>query len=457
MKPPVTIAEACEKYIQAIIAAKRRSTNPDGFWKDKRADKAYRHLYETIEANVPADLKWSYTIWELAGSTAEQVLEGRFVETTDGPRFCRQVTAYLEALTGFDWVACLPLENAFCGFPAYTDFGGFCLVNPVRPNEARDLDALLARFRGILTEKLGIEFIEPTGPNNESYLRLGDHYFNNKSDGYIPGRPQMVIRAGRGDEFINKQLLPGLARQQFSLLSLCQIAYGLKPELKVLFGEAGAGCLPTGERMQSGFIRIPDVAVAIVAKTGDAAIWATRLEYFETEGAQRYEPDKFIAIWNETARPVLHLEGAMVGPVGDAVRNAIRLVAKCRHRMMGDLTLNSVIATETILNPFRKKGTSEGFAVFAATLTGETTESRLATYEIARSLYKLRNTAVHSSEHHDDKKKSDSGKQAFGLFRACLKGILQWVKETAEQGKKCDEKEFRKFYLRTVLGGCLPA
>jgi hypothetical protein len=452
MNPQDAITVACQKYIQAVVRAKQRTTTPEHFWKDKRSDSAYRRLRKVIKANVPADLQWWYTIWELAGSTAEQILEGRFTEPTDMPQFCRHVMAYLDALAGHDWIASLPLEHVFGGFPPFTDFGGFCLVNPCDPDGPCELDDLLDRFRGILTDRLGIAFPQPEDLNGSSYLNLGDHFFNNKSDGYIPGRPQMVIRVGRGDEFVNKQLLPGLARQQLSLLAICQIAYELEDGFRSKVISPSHSRLPTGDQMQCGLISIPDVAVAIVAKTGDAAIWGTGQETYETRHGLGYDPNTFMTIWNDTAKPVLDLGGALSGAVGDAVRNAIRLVAKCRHHATGDLTLNSVIATETILNPFRKMGTSEGFGMFAAALTGATVESRVEVYKAARSLYNLRNLAVHQSQHHDDKTTRDSHKRAFDLFRACLKGILQWVKAATDQGRRCEKEEFDDFYLRTILG-----
>jgi hypothetical protein len=447
------ITEACQKYIEAVVRAKQRTTTPDHFWKDKRAGKAYKHLFKVIQANVPPDLQWWYTIWELAGSTSEQILEGRFEEATDTPRFCRQVNAYLDALAGHDWIASLPLEHVFSSFPPFTDFGGFHLVNPAGPEGSGDLDELLGRFRTILTDKLGVAFPEPKDFHNDSYLRLGDHFFKNKSDGYIPGRPQMVIRVGRGDEFVNKQLLPGLARQQLSLLALCQIAYELDDGFQSKIISPAQCRLPNGEHMQAGVIEIPQVAVAIETKTGESAIWGARLGAYETQHGLGYEPEKFMAVWNDLAKPVLDLEASLSGDVGDAVRNAIKFVGKCRHPEMGDLTLNSVIATETILNPFKKMGTSEGFGMFAGALAGASVETRIETYRMARGLYHLRNQVVHQSRHEDDKAAMESHRRAFGLFRTCLKGILQWVKATTEQGRKCDKEAFDDFYLRTILGG----
>jgi len=196
MNPNDAVTNACRKYIDAVIRAKKRTATSEHFWKDKRADRAYRQLCKTIEVTVPTDLKWWYTIWDLAGSTAEQVLEGHFDEKIDTPRFCHQVLAYLDVLAGYKWIASLPLEHVFSTFPPFTDFGGFYLVNPCNPESPCELDELLKRFRDILTEKLNVDFVPPKDLNSNSYLNLGDHFFENKTDGYIPGRPQMVIRVG---------------------------------------------------------------------------------------------------------------------------------------------------------------------------------------------------------------------------------------------------------------------
>ena len=140
------------------------------------------------------------------------------------------------------------------------------------------------------------------------------------------------------------------------------------------------------------------------------------------------------------------------GLMRDAIDNAIRLMAKCRHPEMGDLTLYSIIATETILNPFNALGdTSERFAIFAASLTEATPEKRLEAYRAARSLYRLRSQAVHQSRLHADKDVAEERKQAFKLFLACLKAISAWAARTLAQGRACGPDEFKEFYASTVF------
>jgi hypothetical protein len=262
----------------------------------------------------------------------------------------------------------------------------------------------------------------------------------------------MVVKAGRGDEFLNERLVSTLAVHHLSLLSLCQIAYEAENRW-----DAGIvrypGCrLPSGEEMPHGLIEVPSVAVAINVNTGIASWWsASQHRLYETVHGLGYDADKFMVIWQDIAAPLLDMPEAVSGKIATAVRNAVWLVAKCRHQAMGDLTLNSVIATETILNPFNKMGTSEGFAIFAAALTGATLEDRIRIYQTAKGLYDIRNVAVHQSRPHETKGMKEPEQEAFKLFRACLKAIVNWIKDTHSQGRTCDDEAFKQFYLRTVL------
>src|SRR5262249_23580981 len=146
-------------------------------------------------------------------------------------------------------------------------------------------------------------------------------------------------------------------------------------------------------------------------RTGRADWWSTRLQMHE-KCQGRYNPEEFTSLWKEIAVPILDLRNAgLSGLVRDAIDNAIRLMAKCRHPEMGDLTLYSIIATETILNPFNALGdTSERFAIFAASLTEATPEKRLEAYRAARNLYRLRSQAVHQSRLHADKDVAEARK-----------------------------------------------
>lgn len=447
MGPVNTIEEACVKYIQAVFRAKEAAETADDFWGNKRADKAYRRLFKAIADNTPADLKWQSAMWEIAGSTAEKVWEQDVDEQTYIRGFCRIVNECLDDLAAADWIACVPLEHVFCNFPEFTNFGEFSLVNPGADAE-QPVDERLARFRSILTTNFGVNFM-PHTEVNDSYLRLGDHY-HQKSGHYIPGRPQLIVKVGRGEAYSNERLLWELVAHQIALLALCQIAYDIKKPMR--FVNAGESALPSGQRFQRGLIEIPSVAVAINSRTGQADWWSTRLKMYE-KCQGRYNREQFTSLWNEIAVPILDLRSAgLSGLMRDAIDNAIRLIAKCRHPEMGDLTLYCIIATETILNPFNALGdTSERFAIFAASLTETTPEKRLDAYRTARNLYRRRSQAVHQSRLHGDKDVAEARKQAFGLFLACLKAVTEWAKQTLAQGRACGPDEFKEFYASTIF------
>jgi hypothetical protein len=450
MGPGNTIEEACVKYIQAVFRAKQAAETADDFWGNRRADRAYRRLFKAIADNTPPDLKWQSAMWEIAGSTAERVWEQDVDEQTYIRGFCRIVNECLDDLAAADWIACVPLEHVFCNFPEFTSFGEFSLVNP-GANPEQPVDELLGRFRSILTTNFGVNFM-PHTEVNDSYLWLGDHY-HQKSGHYIPGRPQLIVKVGRGERFLNERLFWELAANQLALLSLCQIAYELEGGLETRIVSPGHDRLPRGERMQWGLIEIPGVAVAINVRSGEAAWWSTGLRLHETKAGTGYKPDKFCAIWAEVAAPILNLRNAgLSGMMREAIDNAIRLMAKCRHSEMGDLTLYSIIATETILNPFNALGdTSERFAIFAASLTESRAELRLEAYRAARNLYRLRSQAVHQSRLHADRDVAEARKQAFKLFLACLRAVTTWAAQTLAQGRACGPDEFKEFYARTIF------
>ena len=203
MRPTNPIEDACVKYIQAVFRAKEAAETAEDFWANKRADKAYRRLFKAIADKTPADLKWQSAVWEIAGSTAERVWEEDVDEQTFIRGFYRIVNECLDDLAAADWIACVPLEHVFCNFPEFMTFGEFSLVNP-GADPAQAVDELLGCFRSILTANFGVNFM-PHTEVNDSYLWLGDHY-HQKSGHYIPGRPQLIVKVGRGERFLNERL-----------------------------------------------------------------------------------------------------------------------------------------------------------------------------------------------------------------------------------------------------------
>ncbi len=149
--------------------------------------------------------------------------------------------------------------------------------------------------------------------------------------------------------------------------------------------------------------------------------------------------------------PVIQLRDAgLAGRVRDSIDNAIRVVAKCRHSQFGDLALNAIIATETILNPFNSAGDiAERFSLLAAALTESDAGRRREKYTLAKALYRERCHAVHRSRM--DGEVEDSRKQAFTLFVDCLLAILRWASARIKSGEAINKEAFEQMYLHSIF------
>jgi hypothetical protein len=374
---------ASKAFVHSLYEAKVRVSTYEEFFADRAPNAAYNRLFKTVEKVTPVDVAWRGGFWEFACSFGDTVWQNDIPEEKASLDFAAALQNALEDLAAKDWIACVPIERAFDGFPPFTDFGPFALVNAGTTN-SEGPDALLRAFQGILTAHMGVTFMESTEVY-ESYLHLADHFYK-KSGGYIPGRPQLVIATGRGECRGNQQLLQDRLRQFLPLLQICQIAYDI--EQHSLFTH-GSTRMPDGvARMPDGLIEIPGVAVAINRRTGQADWWLSRKDVFETKRGSVYECEKFMGLWSDIAVPILNArDTGLSGAVRDSIDNALDLAATCRHSEMGNLALNSVIATETVLNPFGVIGeVTERFALMAAALTESSSTARRETYRMAKRL-----------------------------------------------------------------------
>ena len=249
--PTDTIEKACVNFIQAVSHAKEVSASPDDFWANRRAEKAYRRMFTAITKSANAEVKWQLSIWELAGSTAEQIWEDDVDEASITKKFVQRVLECLDDLAAAEWIACVPVEHVFSSFPEFSDFGDFFLVNP-KTKLAQSTDELLERFRSILASRLGVTFLA-SSEITTSYIGLCEHYYN-KSGKYIPGRPQLVVRVGRGETATNQRLLKDILVTHSAMLSLSQIAYELDGGWSTKIVSAEHAKLPDGRRMQRGSV-----------------------------------------------------------------------------------------------------------------------------------------------------------------------------------------------------------
>lgn len=281
---------ASKAFVHSLYEAKARVSTYEDFLADRAPNAAYNRLFKTIEKVTPADVAWRGGFWQFAGSFGDTVWENDIPEEKASLDFAAALQDSLEDLAARDWIACLPLERVFEGFPAFVDFGPFAIVNP-GANSPDSPDDLLRAFQDLLTAHMGVTFMDSVEVR-ESYLYLADHFWK-KSCHYIPGRPQLVIATGRGECRGNQELLQDRLRQFLPLLKICQIAYEVQNQLSFTYGGTR---LPDGvTRMPDGLIEIPGVAVAINRRTGQADWWLSRQSVFETKRAQPMIPKSSIS------------------------------------------------------------------------------------------------------------------------------------------------------------------
>lgn len=442
---------ASRAFVHSLYEAKTRVSSYEDLFADRAPNAAYNRLFKTVEKVTPVDVAWRGGFWEFACSFGDTVWENDIPEEKASLDFAAALQNSLEDLAAREWIASVPLERAFEEFPAFTDFGPFAIVNAGRSNPDCP-DALLRAFQEILTAHMGVTFMDSVEVQ-ESYLYLADH-FCKKSGYYIPGRPQLVIATGRGECRGNQQLLQDRLRQILPLLQICQVAYELQHRLSFTHGGTR---MPDGvTRMPDGLIEIPGVAVAINRRTGQADWWLGRQDVFETKRGSAYECEEFKGLWCDIAAPVLKARDAgLSGAVRDAVDRALGLVATCRHSEMGNVALNSVIATETVLNPFGVIGeVTERFALMAAALTERSPLARRETYRTAKRLYQRRSHAVHRSRLHEGEGSTDLrtiGQDAFRLFLKSLKAVVQWAHGKLSSGEPCNQEAYYEFYLESIF------
>jgi hypothetical protein len=448
MDDPITTS--CAAFISAVCQAKQTVTSRDAFWEDRNAVRTYEAMFKAIRNSMPSDLRWEASAWELAGSSAEHIWENEVDEKAFTKQFCIRIHDLLDDLASADWIACVPMERVFSHFPVFTSFGPFALIN-ARATSPESVPELLHGFQQMLSEHLDVNFM-PLAELQDSYLRLSDHYYQ-KSGYYIPGRPQMVLKVGRGERSSNERILASQLTSVLDLLDLCQIAYEASASLFETRLIGPHSTMPDGTTMLPGFVAVPGVAVAINVRTGEADWWSARTSIFETEQGKGYDPGRFMDIWNDIAVPVASVRNmGLSGKVREAIDSALQLVARCRHSEMGSLPLHAVIATETILNPFNMTSDiAERFALFSAALTETSAEKRRETYRIAKQLYQQRCHAVHRSRFKEKDNAADDGKEAFKLFLKCLKAIIGWASDRLSKNEQCNQSAFAELYLNAVF------
>lgn len=344
---------AARAFMEAVHA--KRDAEESQFYGDPAIEKAYAGLTKVIKQGMSEDVEWGWEVLDHCMGHGEAIRREQPELEQAVVKFTKELEWLLAHVSKIEWIACVPLERIFRKFPDFTDFGTFAILNPAGTS-AKPENELLDSFRLLLSDRCGVTFAAPRDPyNNESYLRLGEHYLR-KSGHYIPGRPTLVIKLGKGEERANQRQLQSKLQEILPLIQLCQVAMGL--DQSFLNRTTGPhSTLPDGKWMDDGLIAVPAVAVALDKSNGNCGWWGTGINLYENQVGEGYDPKKFQQVWRTFAQPLLELR-ELSGPnkFRFAVDNAIRLVSRCRHEEFGDATVSAVIATETILNPFNPTG-----------------------------------------------------------------------------------------------------
>lgn len=447
------IQTAAENYVAASFAAKQRAASSEEYYEDRESNAAYERLFKAISKVIPKEVWWQWEVSEFtAGSFPETVWHGEIDRETALREFPNNLRNLLDDLSVVEWLACVPLGCEFRRFPKFTDFGPLAVAY-VPDDKPKEEAILLAEFREIIAANCGVCFME-SAEVRQSYFKLAGPYYG-RSDCYVPGRPQMVLNAGRGESRSNERIVRERLRQILPLFQLCQVIASPPLGRGIRFIDERSGYMPDRtSRMPLGLIEIPDCALAINRRTGECDWWQDVRPFKVYEASWdgvEHDPERFQLVWNNHIKPILKLhDNGLIGPVRKSVDSAVELVGSSRHAHFGKLLLNCVIATETILNPFNTLGElSERFALLSAALVASNPEARKLTYDLAKKLYRLRCHAVHRSQN-DNEDRTLEGK-ALELFLGCLGSVVRWADESLLAGRACGKEAFDDFYVRSIF------
>lgn len=448
-----SIQSAAEHFVATLFRARDRAASSDEFSEDRDSNAAYDRLFKAIAKVTPEEVKLGWAVSEFAALTFSQsVWNGQVKRDTALRDFLNALQNLIDDLSVVEWLACVPLGREFRGFSKFTDLGPIAVVY-VPDDEKKDQTILLAEFREVLTAHCGVHFMD-SAEVKDSYLRLGGHYYE-RSQCYIPGRPQMIVKVGRGESRSNERMLGDRLRQLFPLFQFCQVVEAPPILAGARFIAPSYWPDRKSSMMTQGLIEIPDGAVAVNRRTGQCDWWQNVRPFsvYETWDGNEHDAARFQLAWHEHVEPILKLhDDGLSGRVREAIDNAVRLVAACRYPQFVEPLLNCVIATETILNPFNTlEQLSERFALFSAALCASNPIAKRTAYRQSKKLYRLRCHAVHRSHMDDQEDMKSLRQEALGLFLTCLRSIVKWADETLGAGGSCDQKAFDDFYLRSIF------
>ena len=294
--------DAIDDLFEDLFPEDARVEDPDLLARRNRGTGMFRAPYdrlkETIDllahSKVEGQWQWQWSeislhcgdviwhqareVWRATAALDEAVRRAAWRASDD-------IKDYLDNIERTEWIACVPLERRFEGFPEFTDFGSFKVVN-ARTGTPGLHRNIFSDFIRILGNELEVEFHPPSEVDGHSLL---DSDFQRRvqaeTQGYIPGRPQLVIRLETGEWDVACERLRWRLNYQLPLLRLCQLACDVFDRVRI--GTRPPMTPDLRREMAAGLIEIPCTALAIDKRTGAAQtwsdLWTLRHEYEMTE------------------------------------------------------------------------------------------------------------------------------------------------------------------------------
>lgn len=476
MSRPPSVADACAALIAAVYLAKSESSDQYALYDHRAVRKAYTALWSAVQHHLAPhepSVRWHQDVSWLVPQFVDRAFSATVAEKDDVIRgFTDEVRRRLNEIAGSEWLALLPLERRFAGFADYVplDGTGLGIMNPMA-GKCGDED-LCDRAMDILRREKGVTFVE--APVLENALRRKCGAILHESCGMIPAYPQLVVPIGKLGINDAWSAVAGAASRYLPLVGCAVLLYDY-----CVAGE-GALCLPPEDDKAAPMANRPvgelarplyPYGLGLQVRTGDARLFAVTESDWERLGrgidsrewhvGDQITQSDFLTYWRASAGLLLRLRQShetIALKIAQTIERALRLVGKCKYarvHQLNDVVLTSVIATETLLNPFdvRGGGGREWFALFSSALASRREGQRGKWYKLAVEMYGYRNYAAHQACSVDEGRATTFGaQQAVRLLHLCLMSIHEWIGTRLTEGKPVDRSAFCDLYQECVLG-----
>ncbi|MCB9855378.1 MAG: hypothetical protein H6818_06780 [Phycisphaerales bacterium] len=381
----------------------------------------------------------------------------------------------LDGVADTTWITLIPIERRFDSVGEYFDLGKISIINHCANQPIRREDEI-ANLKRVLAEHLGVAFLDSPEVKNNFKSQLPQ--IASRGDVTVLGYPKLVVplgHCGDGDSWLASS---DASSKYMPLLATTVLFHD--------FVDKGEGIPDRPPDEESGVPQAssyfwhtarPVSVEALLVNTRTGGITTSPISHYDWEHVRLdittgdwghqdpIDPELLRQNWCIAGGLPLALlsdsldKASQISPkFSHSINKAIRLVAKCKyslHHQLNDVILFSVIATETILDPFdlSREGLSERFALFGSALAVRKTQGdRQAWYDKAKELYRYRSSGGHMAHLFEyGKDVNVSCRDSVLFFFLCLMGLYEWTKERFKAGDKIDKDSFTQLYRDCVL------